>query len=49
MCSCHSEVAASWEAYPPLWPLDDSVTFLPWLKFGVRTIMATSRDSPAGY
>lgn len=39
----------SLEAYQPLWPLDESVTLLPWLKFGVKTIMATSRDSPAGY
>lgn len=23
------------EAYQPLWPLDESVTLLPWLKFGV--------------
>lgn len=49
MCSCYSEVAESWEAYQPLWWRDDSVTFLPWLKFGVRTIMATGRASPAGY
>lgn len=25
----------SLEAYQPLWPLDESVTLLPWLKFGV--------------
>lgn len=49
MCSCYSEVAESREAYQPLCSLEDSVTFLPWLKFGVRTIMATSRASPAGY
>lgn len=49
MFSCYSEVAESREAYQPLWSLDDSVTFLPWLKFGVRTIMATSGESPTGY
>lgn len=37
--------SGSLEAYPPLWPLDESVTLLPWFKFGVKTIMATSRDS----
>lgn len=34
MCSCYFEVG-SLEAYQPLWPLGESVTLLPWLKFGV--------------
>lgn len=37
--------SGSLEAYPPLWPPDESVTLLPWFKFGVKTIMATSGDS----
>lgn len=39
----------SFEAYRSLWLLGESVTLLPWVKFGVRTIMATNRDSPACY